>query len=118
MQFAAVALFAASALAYTNVTSTTEADVYVTEVVTELTTYCPASTTLTFNGKTYTVTEATTLTITDCPCTITHGPKKPVPSSAAPTESTVVPTFSPENAAANAGVAGLAAVAGVAAYLL
>lgn len=114
MQFAAIALFAASALAYTNVT-TTAADVYVTEVVTELTTYCPESTTLTVNGKTYTVTEATTLTITDCPCTITHS-TKPAASSTVSSES-AVPTF-PENGAANAGVAGLAAVAGVAAFLL
>jgi hypothetical protein len=44
---------------------------YTTEVVTALTTYCPAATQLTHNGKTYTVTSATTLTITNCPCTIT-----------------------------------------------
>lgn len=45
---------------------------YVTEVVTALTTFCPESTQLTHNGVTYTVSSATTLTITDCPCTITH----------------------------------------------
>ncbi|KAM0344981.1 hypothetical protein ACHAPU_006860 [Fusarium lateritium] len=44
---------------------------YTTEVVTHLTTYCPAATTLTYGDKTYTVTEATTLTIEDCSCTIT-----------------------------------------------
>ena len=41
----------------------TASDVYVTSVVTALTTYCPAATQLTHNGQTYTVTEATTLTI-------------------------------------------------------
>ncbi|ROT37716.1 hypothetical protein SODALDRAFT_340880 [Sodiomyces alkalinus F11] len=44
---------------------------YVTEVVSEYVTYCPEPTTITHGDHTYTVTEATTLTITDCPCTIT-----------------------------------------------
>jgi hypothetical protein len=48
------------------------APVWSTEVVTALTTYCPLATVLTHAGVTYTVTSATTLTITDCPCTITH----------------------------------------------
>ncbi|KAM0287477.1 hypothetical protein ACHAQH_000430 [Verticillium albo-atrum] len=43
---------------------------YTTEVVEVYTTYCPEPTTLTHGDKTYTITEATTLTITDCPCTI------------------------------------------------
>jgi len=43
---------------------------YTTEIVTAITTYCPGPTTLTHGGSTYTVTEATTLTISDCPCTI------------------------------------------------
>ena len=43
-----------------------------TAVVTALTTYCPYATELTHNGIVYTVTEETTLTITDCPCTITQ----------------------------------------------
>jgi hypothetical protein len=34
------------------------------------TTYCPAATTLTVNGRAYTVTTPTTLTISNCPCTI------------------------------------------------
>ena len=42
-----------------------------TQVVTALTTYCPSATVLSVNNKSYTITEATTLTITDCPCTIT-----------------------------------------------
>ncbi|KAG6052410.1 hypothetical protein E4U33_000542 [Claviceps sp. LM78 group G4] len=46
---------------------------YTTEVVTALTTYCPLATTLTYGNKTYTVKSATTLTITDCPCTV-HKP--------------------------------------------
>jgi len=44
---------------------------YTTEVVTQLTTWCPEATQVTYGGSTYTVTEATTLTITNCPCTIT-----------------------------------------------
>jgi hypothetical protein len=62
---------------------------YTTEVVTAFTTYCPTPTTFWHAGVTYTVTEvgfvnttvypkqqltltqATTITITDCPCTIT-----------------------------------------------
>ncbi|EME80958.1 uncharacterized protein MYCFIDRAFT_183196 [Pseudocercospora fijiensis CIRAD86] len=52
---------------------------YTTEVVTQLTTYCPQATQITHGGVTYTVTEATTLTITNCPCTVT----KPVYSSTA-----------------------------------
>jgi hypothetical protein len=71
--------------------------VYTTEVVTAITTYCPGPTTLTHGSSTYTVTEATTLTISDCPCTI----KKPVTvissvvcSSGCPSSaSTVAPSF-------------------------
>lgn len=43
-----------------------------TEIVTEYTTYCPEPTTFTEGNKTYTATEATTITVTDCPCTRTH----------------------------------------------
>ncbi|RMX98250.1 hypothetical protein D0868_10197 [Hortaea werneckii] len=48
-------------------------DVYVTDVVTAYTTYCPNPTKITHKGETYTVSEATTLTITNCPggCTVT-----------------------------------------------
>jgi hypothetical protein len=51
---------------------TTDNVVYTTEVVTAITTYCPEPTTVTYGESTYTVTEATTLTITDCEagCTI------------------------------------------------
>lgn len=37
-----------------------------TEVVSTLTTFCPGPTTVTYGSGTYTVTEATTLTVTDC----------------------------------------------------
>ncbi|KAK8140690.1 hypothetical protein G3M48_002679, partial [Beauveria asiatica] len=43
----------------------------VTEVVDIYSTWCPEPTHLTMNHKTYTVTEACTFTITDCPCTVT-----------------------------------------------
>lgn len=41
-----------------------------TKIVSQYTTYCPEPTVVTVNEKQYTVTKATTLTITDCPCTI------------------------------------------------
>jgi hypothetical protein len=68
MQFKAVSVLALAATAsasygYGNVS-------YTTEVVTAYTTYCPEATQLTYNGQTYTITEATTLTITNCPCTV------------------------------------------------
>ncbi|RWA07515.1 hypothetical protein EKO27_g7590 [Xylaria grammica] len=43
---------------------------YTTQVVTAYETYCPGPTQITYGTNTYTVTEATTLTITDCPCTV------------------------------------------------
>jgi len=42
---------------------------YLTTTVTALTTYCPGPTVLTHGSLTSTITEATTVTITDCPCT-------------------------------------------------
>ncbi|KAG5931422.1 hypothetical protein E4U59_000320 [Claviceps monticola] len=57
---------------FSNVT-TSAGIAYTTQVVTALTTYCPLATTLTYGNKTYTIKSATTLTITDCPCTI-HKP--------------------------------------------
>ncbi|KID87768.1 Mmc protein, partial [Metarhizium majus ARSEF 297] len=116
---------------------------YVTEVVSAYTTYCPAATEITHGTKTYTVTEPTTLTITDCPCTVT----KPVittsavechsctaavstpvnfPNStvASPTGGVTptkpgnpVPTAGAGKAAALSG-AGLAGVVGLAAFIL
>jgi len=43
------------------------APAYVTEVVTAYTTFCPEATEITHAGETYTVSSATTLTITNCP---------------------------------------------------
>merc|ERR1712230_187808 len=62
--------------------ATSASDVYVTDVVTAYTTYCPNPTKITHKGETYTVSEATTLTITNCPggCTVT----KPAGSATAP----------------------------------
>ncbi|MCJ1248783.1 hypothetical protein MMC30_006002 [Trapelia coarctata] len=69
---AAAALVAGVSANYSNATT-----VYTTEVVTAYTTYCPAPTSIVHGNQTYTVTEATTLTITNCPCTLT----KPVLTS-------------------------------------
>lgn len=46
-------------------------EITTTEVVTQYTTYCPYATTIVENNHTYIVTEATTLTISHCPCTRT-----------------------------------------------
>lgn len=71
---------------------------YATEVVTSYETYCPGPTTLTYGQTTYTISSATTLTITDCPggCTVT----KPVYTTSEqpseyPTETPVYPTETP-----------------------
>lgn len=103
-------LLASLALAGSAFAASNSSDVIVTEVVTAYTTYCPEPTTIVTNGKTYTVTEATTLTITDCPCTIVST------SSVAPSSSETASTYA--GAANKVGVAGLAAAAGAAVYLL
>lgn len=58
-----------------------------TEVVSTLVTSCSGPTTFSTNGATYTVTDSTVLTITDCPCTLTHTiastPSATTPSSTA-----------------------------------
>ncbi|RDL36427.1 uncharacterized protein BP5553_05779 [Venustampulla echinocandica] len=48
--------------------------VWVTTTVSEYTTYCPAPTSVIQGNQTYTITEATTLTITNCPCTVSYPP--------------------------------------------
>lgn len=95
MKFSAVAAaaFVAGAQAASNVT-------YTTEVVTAYTTYCPAATQITHNGETYTVTEATTLTITNCPCTIS----KPVYSTSAPAAPSSYPVSSAMSSAMSSAV--------------
>ncbi|CEJ94677.1 Putative Mmc protein [[Torrubiella] hemipterigena] len=119
MKFSTVVLAAAAGVAANkNVT-------YVTEVVDVYTTYCPAATQITHGTKTWTVTAPTTLTISDCPCTVT----RPVQVTSAvvchschqngtvtpakPTGPAVVPT-----AGAGKVAAGLAGVLGVAALAL
>lgn len=137
---------AVAALAATGAYAVPSNITYTTEVVTALTTYCPYATSLTHNGVTYTITEPTTLTITNCPCTVT----KPVtyttsvvcstsyanstswaPATVAPSTPTVlptggltptvkpssVPTAGAGKAAALSG-AGLAGVLGLAAFVL
>ena len=93
MKFAIAAIFAGIATAAVfqppPSNGTGWGEVYTTEVVTAFTTYCPAATTFEHGGVTYTVTEvglvnatdysqqqltftqATTFTVTNCPCTIT-----------------------------------------------
>jgi hypothetical protein len=81
----------ASANAYAYNYTTSIAPVYETKYVTDLTTVCPSATVITIGSSlTYTVTEATTLTITDCSCTVTN--EIPAATSAAPVES--VPAYS------------------------
>lgn len=71
MRFAVVAA-AAAAFGVASAASNGTAPVYVTDVVTAYTTYCPEATLLTHGGMTYTVSEATTLTITNCPGVHVH----------------------------------------------
>lgn len=53
-------------------------NVYVTQTVTGYITYCPESTTFTTNGQTYTATTSQWITVTNCPCTISNVPGKPI----------------------------------------
>lgn len=64
---AAVLAIAASVSASYNQTI-----VYTTKVVDSYVTVCPASATITYQGVTYTntLTESSTITITNCPCTV------------------------------------------------
>jgi len=66
--FAAALSVAAVSAYYGN---DTKAEYTTTEVVTQYTTYCPYPTTIVENNQTYVVTEPTTLTISNCPCTRT-----------------------------------------------
>lgn len=68
-----VAAAAAGLVGIAAAQNSTASEVYVTDIVTAYTTYCPEATLLTYASQTYTVSEATTLTITNCPggCTIT-----------------------------------------------
>jgi hypothetical protein len=55
-----------------------DSTVYTTVVVPTYTTVCPSPTTFAFHNITYTVTQPTTLTITNCPCTLTIHTPPPV----------------------------------------
>ncbi|KAI0019355.1 hypothetical protein F4780DRAFT_780577 [Xylariomycetidae sp. FL0641] len=83
MKFTAAAVtFAAGASAAVQASSAPASSgkvSYTTEVVTAVTTFCPAATEIPWGTKTFTITEPTSLTITDCAggCTVT----KPVYTS-------------------------------------
>ncbi|RKF83102.1 putative collagen alpha-5 chain [Golovinomyces cichoracearum] len=74
-----------------NPKSLTRVWITVTEIVSELTTFCSSSTEFVHNLKTYTITEPTTLTISDCPCTIS----RIVPATIQTTIASVLTTHSP-----------------------
>ncbi|UKZ57588.1 hypothetical protein TrVGV298_011448 [Trichoderma virens] len=111
----------------------------VTEVVDQYVTYCPYATQITHGSKTYTVTEPTTLTITDCPCTITRPvtvtssvvcntctittPTQAPPASGPASTGGVVPSAPPAVPTGGASKAvlsgaGLAGIVGLAAFVL
>lgn len=93
MQFSATIL--ALAAASLSVASAAQNVSYTTQVVTAYTTYCPEATKITYGANTYTVTKPTTLTISDCPCTVSV----PVYTSTATTCSTCTTvTHVPTNA--------------------
>ncbi|KAK0386965.1 hypothetical protein NLU13_5278 [Sarocladium strictum] len=78
-----------------------------TEVVTAYTTWCPAGAVVTAGSHTYTVTEATSLTITDCPCTLTHTLPAPAASTWTPAGNSTGTIGSPSgNGTATAGSSG------------
>lgn len=110
------ALFlAGSAAAYTNTTTTLHSTAYVTIPC--------SSTTLTYGTETYTVSEATTLTLQDCSCTHNASLQK---SSTAASSTTAAPSVAPAsstapvlaNGAAAGKVGAAAGVAAAVAYLL
>ncbi|VUG16891.1 DEBR0S1_28304g1_1 [Brettanomyces bruxellensis] len=108
MQFSYLAPLALAAVAAADYTNSTD----VTTIV-KFTTYCPEATTFAVNNKTYTVTGKTTLTITDCPCTIhpaTSTPSKSTLATSSATSSEANTLSTATGAAAKAGVAGLAAL--------
>jgi len=132
MQFgklAVVAGLAASVSAWANET-------WVTTTVSVLTTVCPVATSMTFNGVTYTATASQTITITNCPCTVSYKPTvTPVVPTSTPayvnttvaattpvgtvTPVTTKPAFTgAANRAVAGSAAGLAGLLGAAAYFL
>ncbi|KAF4549951.1 Hypothetical protein D9617_19g102560 [Elsinoe fawcettii] len=71
--------------------------VSVTEVVSSFTTYCPAATTLNYNGQQYVATGPTVLTITNCPCTVTRAVSSAPPAGATPVTTPVTNYSPPKN---------------------
>jgi len=95
MKTSFVAAFAAAVVgASANYNASTT---WVTDVVTAFTTVCPLATVLTYNEKTYTVSESTTLTITDCPCTIS---KPVIVTSSVSAQTTLYPNTTSVTASA------------------
>jgi hypothetical protein len=79
MQFSPVALVLGLAAA---VQAMGNSSVVYTTITTDFyTTVCPTPTTFVAGNSTYTVTQSTTLTITNCPCTISHPVTTPTTSS-------------------------------------
>jgi len=146
MQLSYAAVAAALVACASAAANTTASAVWVTDVVDTYVTVCPASTQLTFNGVTYTATKSQTLTITNCPCTVSKlssvtpaaviSTKAPVyvnstvvPAASTPvTKTTAVGTTSAKTGAATftgaanravaGSAAGLAGLLGLAAYIL
>lgn len=93
----------------------------VTAGYTTFVTYCPSPTTFTHQSKTYTVSQPTTLTLTECGCTETSGesalPATSAAESAVPTSSVAGSSkgsnssIAPTSAAAEANVAATNSIA-------
>ncbi|KAK6066443.1 hypothetical protein SCUP234_12103 [Seiridium cupressi] len=61
---------------------------WTTVVTTAYTTYCPSPTTFVLSNVTYTATQETTLTITNCPCTLSVSQPAPITTTEYCTEET------------------------------
>ncbi|OBT67455.1 hypothetical protein VE03_03043 [Pseudogymnoascus sp. 23342-1-I1] len=72
-------------------TASEAVDIWVTTTVSAYVTVCPSPTTFTQGVQTYTVIEATTLTITNCPCTISYPAPPTVATTPPPVASVPVP---------------------------
>jgi len=118
MKFSVAAVIAAAAGAQAWAGNVT----YTTEVVTAVTTYCPYATQITYGSSTYTITEATTLTITDCPCTVTkpvsvtstpYGNSTAVAPKTTPTKVGTISASATKPASSSIATAGAAKAAGL-----
>ncbi|KAI1135133.1 hypothetical protein F5Y05DRAFT_182980 [Hypoxylon sp. FL0543] len=70
-----------------------ETAVWTTVIETDYTTYCPSPTTFAYQNVTYTATSETTITVTNCPCTVTYSTPPPVTTTSyPPVPPTIVPT--------------------------